>query len=239
MASDQVIGSLVGVGLGPGDPELLTLKAAKAIRCARVIAYPAPDVGDSFARSIASQFIPEDAVELPIIIPMLAQHFPANEVYDQAQRKIEKHLDQGTDVIVLCQGDPLFYGSFMYLLIRVSKAYPVKVIPGVTSLTACAAAATLPLCGRTESLTVLTGTSEDSLLEPRLSQGGAFVIVKVGVHLSRLRRVLQRVGMADTAVYVSHASLPHQRVLPLADAPVDAPYFSTILVPGGNVIRGG
>ncbi len=225
-------GKLYGVGLGPGDPELMTLKAHRLIRGASVVAYPAPDTGASFARSIAADAIAPGAVEIPIVIPMRAARFPAQAVYDTAAQTIGAHLEAGRDVVVLCEGDPFFYGSFMYLYDRLAGRAPVEVVPGVTSLTTCAAVAGRPLCARNEVLTVLPGPLEDAELAERLATPGAFAIMKVGRHLPRLRRVLEGMDLAGTATYLSHASLPNQIVLPLAEAPEDAPYFSMILIPG-------
>ena len=201
-----------GLGLGPGDPELITLKAHRLITGCPVIAYPAPDEGESFARSI--------------------DRFPAQSVYDAAAEAIAGHAQAGREVAVLCEGDPFFYGSFMYLFARLAEQVPVAVVPGVTSLTACAAAAQTPLCARNEPLTVLPGPLEDAALSARLDQGGAFAIMKVGRHLPRIRALLEARGAARRATYLSHASLEAQRVLPLAEAPEAAPYFSMILIPG-------
>ena len=195
-------GTLHGVGLGPGDPELMTLKAHRLIRSARVIAWPAPEHGESFARSIAAAVIPADAEEIAIRVPMVPDRAPAQAIYDAAAERIAAHLAAGTDVVALCEGDPLFYGSFMYLHARIAPRHRVVVVPGVSALAA------------------------------RLAEPGAVAIVKVGRHLARLRAALGRAGRAERAVFVAHASLPRQRVLPLAEAPEDAPYFSMILVPG-------
>lgn len=225
-------GVLYGVGLGPGDPELMTLKAHRLIAAARVVAYPAPDHGESLARSIAAGAIPPDAEEIAIVIPMRTERFPAQEVYDAAAARIGAHLAAGTDVVVLCEGDPFFYGSFMYLFDRLARAHPVVVVPGVTSLTACAAVAGRPLCARNEVLTVIPGPLPEAELVARLSGGGAAAILKVGRHLRRLRATLQGLGLAAGAIYVGHATLDTQVCVPLADAPADAPYFSMILIPG-------
>ncbi len=225
-------GILYGVGLGPGDPELMTLKAHRLISTARVIAYPSPDTGESFARSIAAAAIPADAIEIPIEIPMRVERFPAQSVYDAAAAGIGGHLIAGRDVVVLCEGDPFFYGSFMYLFGRLSEQHRVEVVPGVTSLTACAALAGQPLCARNEVLSVLPGPMSDDDLVQRLHQTQAVAILKVGRHLPRLRQLIRAEGLADRAIYVSHASLPNQKVMPLADAPEDAPYFSMILIGG-------
>ncbi|MEM9778307.1 MAG: precorrin-2 C(20)-methyltransferase [Pseudomonadota bacterium] len=225
-------GTLYGVGLGPGDPDLMTLRAHRLITSAPVIAYPAPDNGESFARAIAAGIIPRGAIEVPIVIPMRTTRFPAQAVYDAAAETLSGHLSAGRDVVVLCEGDPFFYGSFMYLFDRLAPRTRVEVVPGVTSLTTCAAVAGRPLCARNEVLTVIPGPLEEAALDAALSQGTAFAILKVGRHLSRLRDTLTRHNLAARAVYISHASLPHQTVLPLAEAPEQAPYFSMILVPG-------
>ncbi|MEM9782028.1 MAG: precorrin-2 C(20)-methyltransferase [Pseudomonadota bacterium] len=227
-------GTLYGVGLGPGDPELMTRKAERLIAGATVIAYPAPDTGDSFARSIAAETIPETAEEIAIRIPMCAERFPAQDVYDAAASTLSDRLLSGRDVVVLCEGDPFFYGSFMYLFARLAERHPTEIVPGVASLAACAAAARRPLSARNEALTVLPGPLDDAALEARLSAVGAAAIMKVGRHLPRLRALIERLGLARRAVYVARASLPDETVLPLAEAPDTAPYFSMILIQGSD-----
>ena len=148
-------GTLYGVGVGPGDPELITLKAARLIAAAPVIAYPAPDTGSSFARRIAADVIPETVLEIPMIVPMRTERFPAQDVYAQAAAEISGHLQAGRDVVVLCEGDPLFYGSFMYLFVRLADEHRTEIVPGVSSLGACAAALARPLVARNDTLTVL------------------------------------------------------------------------------------
>ncbi|MHA3914791.1 precorrin-2 C(20)-methyltransferase [Halovulum sp. GXIMD14793] len=227
-------GVLYGVGLGPGDPELVTLKAARLIDAADVVAYPAPDTGDSFARSIAAGLIPEGVTEIPIVIPMRTDRYLAQDVYDQAAEAIAAHLEAGRDVVVLCEGDPFFYGSFMYLFARLSVAHRCEVVPGVTSLTGCAAAAARPICARNEALTVLPGPLPDHELVTALRRGGAFAIMKVGRHMPRLRALIAAEGLTARATYIAHASLAEQVVLPLDEAPEKAPYFSMILIAGSD-----
>jgi len=225
-------GTLYGIGLGPGDPELMTLKAHRLISAAKVVAYPAPDTGDSFARSIAANAISSNATEIPIVIPMRVERFPAQTVYDEAATAIGSHLDEGTDVAVLCEGDPFFYGSFMYLFGRLAEKYTAEIVPGVTSMTACAAMAARPLCARNEILTVVPAPIDEALLRDRLQTSGAAVIMKVGRHLDKVRKVIEDLNLTDRAIYVAHASLPQQAVVPLVDAPETAPYFSMILIGG-------
>ena len=227
-------GRLIGVGTGPGDPQLVTRRAWALVEAASVIAYPAPDSGTSFARSIVAEAIPEDAVEIPMIVPMRPGRAPAQSIYDDAATAIGGHLSAGRDVIVLCEGDPLFYGSFMYLLVRLRDSYLVVIVPGVNSLAACAAAQARPLVARSDVLTVLPGTLDDDALAAAIGAADAVAIMKIGRHMPRLRALLDRLGLTAHALYTSHASLPHERALTLSDAPEDAPYFSMILIYKGD-----
>ncbi len=227
-------GTLYGVGLGPGDPELVTRKAWRLIGAAPVVAYPAPDDGESFARAIAAEAIAPGAEEIPIVIPMRAERFPAQAVYDAAAERIGARLAAGSDVAVLCEGDPFFYGSFMYLFARLAGAHRCEIVPGVTSLTACAAAAARPLVARTEALDVLPATLPEATLEARLRAADAAAIMKVGRRLPMLKALLGRLGLAERAVYVARASLGDQVTAPLAEAPETAPYFSMVLVCGSD-----
>ena len=227
-------GTFYGVGTGPGDPRLVTRRAWSLVESAGVIAYPAPDSGESFARSIVAEAISEDAVEIPMVVPMRSGRAPAQEIYDEGAAEIASHLDAGHDVVVLCEGDPLFYGSFMYLLVRLRDAYPVEIVPGVNSLSACAAAQTHPLVARSDILTVLPGTLDDAALGDAIERADAVAIMKIGRHMPRLRRLIASRGLADKALYTSHASLPHEQALRLEDAPDDAPYFSMILIYKGD-----
>ncbi|WP_417688190.1 precorrin-2 C(20)-methyltransferase [Roseibium sp.] len=228
-------GTLYGVGLGPGDPELMTLKAYRLISNASVIAYPAPDTGPSFARSIAAGFIPATVREIPIVVPMRVDRFPAKLIYDKAAIEIAAVLEGGEDVIVLCEGDPFFYGSFMYLFERLSERFACEVVPGVTSLTACAAQLQRPLTSRTDVLTVIPGPLPDDEIRSRIDTAQAVAIMKVGRHLPRLKGLLTEMGLLDQAGYVERASLPEQRVSRLADLEAEtAPYFSMILIYKGE-----
>ncbi len=226
-------GRLYGIGLGPGDPELMTLKAHRLISGAQVIAYPTLAGAQSFARSIAAGIIPADAREIVMDVPMTPERAPAQAAYDQGAADICEALDAGNDVICLCEGDPFFYGSFMYLFARLSQRYKVEVVPGVTSVTACAARAGLPLAARNERLTVLPGPLPEDELRSRIEGAESVAIMKVGRHLSKIRAVIDALGFTDQAVYVERASLPDEVVCPLNDAPEKAPYFSMILLTKG------
>ena len=226
-------GTLYGVGLGPGDPELITLKAARLIEGATTIAYPTLAGGDSFARAIAADLIGPNVREVRMDVPMTTAREPAQAAYDQGAESIEKILDQGEDVVCLCEGDPFFYGSFMYLNARLTSRFTVKVIPGVTSITACAAEAGKPLVARNERLTVLPGPMDEVTLRDRIAGAEAVAIMKVGRHLPKIRAVIEDLGLTGAASYIERATLPEQVVLPLSQAPEKAPYFSMILLTKG------
>ncbi|MCH2076833.1 MAG: precorrin-2 C(20)-methyltransferase [Rhodobacteraceae bacterium] len=226
-------GVLFGVGLGPGDPELITLKAARLIEAAPVIAYPTLAGAESFARRIASGLIDPEKTEITIDVPMSVDRAPAQEAYDWGAARISEALDQGQDVVCLCEGDPFFYGSFMYLFARLSDRYETHVVPGVTSVTACAARAAMPLAARNERVTILPGPLDEAELERRIEGAESVAIMKVGRHLPKIRAVMERLGVLNDATYVERATLTEEKVMPLSEAPEAAPYFSMILLTKG------
>lgn len=227
-------GKLIGVGLGPGDPELMTLKAHRLIADAQVVAYPALENGESFAREIAKAVIPATAKEMVVRIPMTLERGPAQTAYDSGAAAIATHLDAGRDVVVLCEGDPFFYGSFMYLFSRLAENYETEVVPGVTSVTTCAAVSGRPLTARNDVLTIIPGPLENAEMKAKIEAAGAVAIMKVGRHLGRIRTLLDTMGLAASATFVARASLSSQQVLTLARAPDPAPYFSMILITKGK-----
>lgn len=229
--SKAVSGTAYGVGVGPGDPELITLKGARLVASCPVIAYPAPDDGDSLARAIAAPHIPAGRTEIIIRTPMATERYPARAVYDNAARDIGAHLDAGRDVAILCEGDPFFYGSFMSLFERLAERAVVEVVPGVTSLTACAGALAMPLAARNDVLAVIPATLDAETLVQRLAACDSAAIIKVGRHLGKVRSALQAAGLDDKARYVERATMAAERIIPFAEVTSDsAPYFSMILV---------
>jgi precorrin-2/cobalt-factor-2 C20-methyltransferase len=232
MGRDQAMtATLHGIGLGPGDPELITLKALRILRAATVIAYPAPEAGDSLARRIAAPHLPGGQTEISIRMPMSLDRFPARQVYDQAARTIAAHLDSGRDVAALCQGDPFLYGSFIYLYERLAATYRCVIVPGVSSLMASAAALGSPLAARDDCLVVLPAPLDDASLAARLALADGAAIIKLGRHLARVRALLERLDLARHARYVERATMAEQRVIALGDVDAaEAPYFATILV---------
>ncbi len=227
-------GTLHGVGVGPGDPELMTLRAWKLISGAQVIAYLAANGKDSTARDIAKPFIPATARHVVIDMPMRVEREPGEMAYDKGAADIAAHLDEGRDVVMLCEGDPFFYGSFMYIFARLTKQYPCSVIPGVTSMTASAAAIRRPLSARNEVVKVLPATLPEDRLREELMTAESAVLIKVGRHLAKVRNVLGLLDLSSRARVIIKATHEDEVVRPLLDITEDhLPYFSTILVYSG------
>jgi precorrin-2/cobalt-factor-2 C20-methyltransferase len=224
-------GTLYGLGVGPGDPELITLKAHRLLQAVPVIAYPAPDEGESLARQIAAPHIPEGRTEIAIRVPMRRDRDPAQQVYDAAAAEIAAHLAAGRDVAVLCEGDPFFYGSFMYLFGRLAEAHPVEVVPGVSSLTACAAALGAPLAAREDTLCVIPASLSARAITIRLSETDAAAVIKLGRNFAKVRDCLAATGLLGKARYIERAGLAAERILPLEEVdPASVPYFSMVLM---------
>ena len=224
-------GILYGIGVGPGDPELLTLKAHRLINECDILAYPAPEVGEGLALEIVRPLLKNQTEFLPLRLPIAISPFPAQQAYDQAAKLLEVPLDIGKTVAVICEGDPFFYGSFMYLFERLSERFMTEIIPGVSSPMAGAAVLKTPLVSRNEVLTILPGPLEEVELEQRLLNTDAAVIMKVGRHLPKIRRVLRHLRLEHCAHYVEHATMPNQQIIPIENLESqNVPYFSMILV---------
>ncbi|HSA79353.1 MAG TPA: precorrin-2 C(20)-methyltransferase [Geminicoccaceae bacterium] len=228
----MTVGRLLGIGVGPGDPELITLKAVRYLREVSVVSYVSANGQPSTARRIAATHLPGTQREINLALPMAPLPELAQAAYDEGASRIGAELEQGRDVAVLCEGDPLFYGSFNQLLERLAGQYPTEIVPGVVSFTAAAAAARQPLVARSESFVVVPATLPAERLRARLNQIDAGAILKLGRHLTKVRRVLRELGLLERAIYVERATTGQERVLQLTDvAEHEAPYFALILVP--------
>ncbi len=229
------MGTLYGVGVGPGDPELMTVKAWRLISTAPVIAYLAANGSASTARDIAKPFLPDDAIELAIDMPMRIERQPGEAAYDKGAAAIAGHLKAGRNVVMLCEGDPFFYGSFIYVFARLAKDYETVVVPGVSSISASAAAIGRPLAARNEVLKVLPATLEPDRLREELATAESAAIVKVGRHFGKVRNVLSALDLTGSAIAITRATHDDERILRVADIEGDTlPYFTTILVYSGG-----
>jgi precorrin-2/cobalt-factor-2 C20-methyltransferase len=234
-------GHLYGIGVGPGDPELLTVKAVRLIQAAPVVGYFAKAGRRGNARGIVDRWMTGEAEELPLHYPMTTEHAFDSPVYvnvlaafyEDATRAISAHLDAGRDVALLSEGDPLFYGSFMHLFTRLRSRYPVTLVPGVTGMAGCWAAAAEPMAWGDDTLLVLPGTLPLAGLIERLRATDAAVIMKLGRNFSKVRAAVREAGLLDRAIYVERGTMENEVVMMLAEKPDDdAPYFSLVLIPG-------
>lgn len=237
-------GRLYGVGVGPGDPGLITLRAAELVRSADVIAYHSGVGKVSLARSIAASLFPLDVIEENLRYPVttgraesgLGYYDAIATFYEECTTRLAEHLEAGRSVVVLALGDPLFFGSFMYVHDRLSSRFPTQVVPGVTSLSAASAAVATGLCRHEDTLTVLPGTLPVPELARRLADTDAAVIMKLGRTFEGVREAIRQAGLTDRAVYVERASTASERVLPVSQVGEDAvPYMATIVIPGRDL----
>jgi precorrin-2/cobalt-factor-2 C20-methyltransferase len=235
------VGRLYGVGLGPGDPELLTVKATRVIAEAPVVAFFAKAGRRGNARGIVDRWLKPSHVELPLYYPMTTEsHFDdppyraaLKLFYAESVSAIAAHLDGGRDVALLSEGDPLFYGSFMHLFVRLRERFAVTIVPGVSSICGAWGVAATAMTWGDDSLVVLPATLPLEDLKRRLTLADAAVIMKIGRNFSRAKRALAEAGMAERAIYVERATMEGEQVMPLcAKSDGAAPYFSMILVPG-------
>lgn len=237
-------GKLSGVGVGPGDPELLTLKALRLIREADVVAYPAAKAGNGVALTAARPHLREGQHLLPLVYPVTASpeadlpSYPEvmRGFYDASAEELAGHLDAGRNVCLLCEGDPFFYGSFIYWHARLKDRYEVTVTPGVSSVMAGPAALGVPLVLRRDTVTVIPGTLPQDELTRRLADADAAVVMKLGRTFAKVRAALEEAGVLERAWYVERASQQAERTLRAADVdPASVPYFSIIVLPGREV----
>jgi precorrin-2/cobalt-factor-2 C20-methyltransferase len=235
------LGRLYGVGIGPGDPELLTVKATKVIAASPVVAFFAKAGRRGNARAIVDCWLKPSHVELPLYYPMTDEsHFddpPYREAlarfYKECTIAIAAHLEAGRDVALLSEGDPLLYGSFMHLFIRLRDRFEVTIVPGVSSICGAWGAASAPMTWGDDALIVLPATLPLDQLKRRLAHAEAAVIMKIGRNFARAKEALVATGMAERAIYVERATMAGEIVTPLAEKQDEAaPYFSLILAPG-------
>ena len=234
-------GRLIGVGTGPGDPELLTLKAVRALEEADVVAWFAKRGSNGNARGIVGPHWRDTWMELPLVYPVTTEIDKDSKdyreaiagFYEESVHKVEEHLENGRIVAVLSEGDPLFYGSYMHLHVRLADRWPTEVIAGVTAMSGCWSQTGTPIVQGDDILTVLPGTLSEFELTRRLADTDAAVIMKVGRNLPKIRKALASTGMLERAIYVERGTMANTNSVRLAEkADDEAPYFSIVLVPG-------
>jgi precorrin-2/cobalt-factor-2 C20-methyltransferase len=234
-------GRLIGVGVGPGDPELLTLKAMRAIKEADIIVHFAKAGNGSNARAIVAQYLKDGVNELPLYYPITTEvakedatyRNAIHQFYEKSAALVAAQLDAGKIVAIITEGDPLFYGSYMHLHVRLAPHYSTEVIAGITAMSGCWSSIGTPIAQGDDVFTVLPGTLEERELRRRLRDTDAAVVMKIGRHLPKIRRALNETGRLDRAIYIERGTTADAVIMPMAYKSDDcAPYFAVVLVPG-------
>ncbi|WP_148252302.1 precorrin-2 C(20)-methyltransferase [Aidingimonas lacisalsi] len=235
-------GTIYGVGLGPGSQDLMSVRADRLIRGASHVAFFRKKGRSGHARSIVDGMMAAEAIELPMEYPVTTE-IPFDDprynellsaFYEKSVAQLTEITDAGRDVVVLCEGDPFFYGSFMHLYTRLQGQVPVSVVPGITGMSAAWTATGQPVTWGDDIMTVLMGTLPEAMLVERIAGADALVVMKIGRNLDKLRRALARAGRADEAWLIEYAAMPQERVRPFSDAGDSVPYFSILVIHGNG-----
>lgn len=230
--STKSAGKLIGIGVGPGAGDLMTVRARTLLQSATVVAHMHSEDKEGLGLQIARPFLADDVEVLAIPVPMGAHTDERQACYDAAMPAFRAKLDGGAGVVFVCEGDGLFYGSFQYVLERLSADYDVEVVPGVTSIQACSAAAQMALTRGDDVFQALPATLPEHILAARVRDGrSAFAFMKIGRHLDKIKRVILRAGRLEEAMWVERASTPQQKIAKLADFEGESSYFSMVLLP--------
>ncbi|MES3677174.1 precorrin-2 C(20)-methyltransferase [Halomonas elongata] len=235
-------GTIHGVGLGPGSQDLMSVRADRLIRGASHVAYFRKKGRTGHARTIVEGMLADDAVELPMEYPVTTE-IPFDDprynewlaaFYERQVAQLAEIAEAGEDVVVLCEGDPFFYGSFMHLYTRLQGRVPVAVVPGITGMSAAWTATGRPVTWGDDVLTVLMATLPEATLVERIVRTDALVVMKIGRHLDKLRRALASAGREDEAWLIEYAAMAEERIVPLCDVGDRVPYFSILLIHGNG-----
>lgn len=235
-------GIIYGVGLGPGCQDLMSVRADRLIRQASHVAYFRKRGRTGHARSIVEGLLSDTVIELPMEYPLTTEIPVEDPRYNQCLAKfygecvaqLSEIAEAGRDPVVLCEGDPFFYGSFMHLYRRLWGRIPVSVVPGITGMSAAWTATGQPMTWGDDVMTVLMGTLPEETLAKRIAETDALVVMKIGRNLDKLRRALARAGREDEAWLIEYAAMPEERVMPFREAGDSAPYFSILLIHGNG-----
>lgn len=225
------LGKLYGIGLGPGDPELLTLKAYRILRSVPIVVYPMSPDGRCISRSIVAEYLQPHQIEMPMVLPFKPGE-SSQPGYQLMADKMAIQLAQGQDIAVLCEGDPFFFGTFMYLYNRLNDRFPTEIIPGVSSMMASAGMLGAPLTYRNDVFMALSGTLDAEILRSRLLMADAAVLMKLGRNFVKVYGVLESLNLLDRALYIERATMKEQRIIPIREVDsTQVPYFAMIVIP--------
>ncbi|WP_299828902.1 precorrin-2 C(20)-methyltransferase [uncultured Roseobacter sp.] len=235
------VGTIYGVGLGPGDPDLMSVRADRLLRTGRHVAFFRKAGRAGQARRIVNGMLHAEALEFPMEYPVTTEipvtdpgyNAALSAFYTECTDHLRELAEAGEDVVVLCEGDPFFFGSFMHLYTRLKDVVPVEVVPAITGMSGAWTATGQPVTWGDDILTVLMGTLPEDMLADAMQRSDAVVVMKIGRHFEKVKSALKQAGKFDTAWLVEYASMPNQTVQRLADAGDKiTPYFSIIVVHG-------
>lgn len=238
-------GTLHVVGVGPGDPDLMTLRAVKTLQSVPVVAYFCRQDTQGHARRIAQAHIAPTTQDVRLAYPFTteisvkdpAYHTEMHAFYDRSAEELAAILEAGKDVALLCEGDPFLYGSAMYLFDRLKDRFETRIVPGISAMSGCWSQAARPMTHGDDVLCVIPATLPEDDLTDWLEKADAAVVMKIGRNMPKLRKALENTGRLPDAVYVERGTQPEGRCLPLAEQEGRAPYFSLALVPGRKGVR--
>ena len=233
------MGKVICAGLGPGDPDLMSVRSHRLISNARHIAYFRKAGRQGQARAIVEGMLGEGVTEHAMEYPVTTEiHFSdpeynrvLGEFYDQWADTLAE-IAKGEDVVVLCEGDPFLYGSYMHLYTRLQGRAEQEIVPGITGMSGCWTASGQPITWGDDVLTVAMATLSEDELAKRAAETDALVVMKIGRNLPKLRRALERAGRAEDAWLVERGTMPGQTVQRLSEIEGEVPYFSIVLVHG-------
>ncbi|WP_294391411.1 precorrin-2 C(20)-methyltransferase [uncultured Sphingomonas sp.] len=236
----MIIGTIHGVGLGPGAADLMSVRADRLVRGARHVAYFRKAGRPGRARRLVDGMLRADLVEYAMEYPVTTEIAVTDPAYNdqlaafyaECTRHLTAVAQTGEDVVVLCEGDPFFYGSFMHLHARLAGRVPVQVVPGITGMSGAWTASGRPITWGDDVLTIAAATLPEEELTRRIRDTDALVVMKIGRHLPKLRRAIAAAGRMEAAWLVEYAAMPEQRVVPLTQTGDVAPYFAIVLIHG-------
>ena len=236
-------GTIYGVGVGPGDPDLISLKAYNIIKKAKCIAYFKKKEKNGIAYGIIKQYLKKNIFEIVMPYPItteisflsLEYKKVLSDFYDDCCKRILSEINQNSDVIILCEGDPFFYGSFMHIHTRLYNKTKIIVVPGITGMSAAWTATNLPITWGDDILTVIMGTMEKKEIIKRIQNSDALVFMKIGKHFQKICQILKELSLFDCAYLVENASMLNEKVRKLKEVQeTSLPYFSIIIIHGNG-----
>lgn len=232
-------GIIYGIGLGPGDPDLMTIKSASILKLSKYIFFFKKKSNESRALSIVKDIIRKDAIQIALEYPVTTEIDPThkeykiklNNFYEESITKMSHILNKPSNICLICEGDPFFYGSFIHIFDRLKKRFKIEIIPGVTGMSGAWSAIKIPMVSGKEIMTVLMGTLSEEKLKLHVKKSDGLVIMKIGNNFKKIFKVLKNENLLDSSYLISDATTKKEKIFKLNEIGVETvPYFSIILI---------